>query len=511
MTVSSRSAQRVPARGAWVARLFPWRGNTSRPGTAARPDHGLWTVDRVVRALTAACDDANREIPAVHTLVVGADTVRLHLSTPDEQPPAGWSCQQEGRVWQAALREIQLARVSEALTDPFPRLVSLGSSRQGFVLLNLARAGGIIALEGDSRQARTLADDWIRELTTNPWAQDVQVVRVGFRTPRDEPGILEFGALRDAASTLAGLEGAVLVLAGSPNGRDLETLHHAAEEQTGRWTAVVVGRVPQPRWRLLLDADGMVETGFLTDPVARRPDHPLAAPDPDDPEPDSDPDPVPAAAAAGGFGSAGTGRGGERRLTWRAGVAGAGAAAVVAAVVVLLTTGHIGSSGSTPVARGSALPHVTATGPSSAPTTSPPAAPTTAAATTAAPVGNPPPPPGPALRNPATGKCLSAGVGTDGTPLRLAGCNGDANQAWQVMPNGTIQSQGLCMDAAWGATTPGTVVQVARCSGNPAQLFSIRGTTVYSQQANLCVGVANGGAAIHLAACSGATSTFKRP
>jgi hypothetical protein len=113
--------------------------------------------------------------------------------------------------------------------------------------------------------------------------------------------------------------------------------------------------------------------------------------------------------------------------------------------------------------------------------------------------------------NPATGKCLSSGAGTDGTPLALAACGGAPDQKWTVAPDGTIRSKGLCMDAAWGGTAPGTVIQVANCSGNPAQQFSLRGTTVYSKQAGRCLGVVGSGTGIRLAACGKApTVTFRR-
>ena len=507
MTLSSRSAERAAPHRSWLVRLRPWRGGAPGPGPAPRADHGLWTVDRVMRALATACDDEKREVPAIQAVVVGADTVRLHLGTPDERPPADWTCEHDGRLWHAPLRRLQSARMSDALPESCPQLVSLGGSREGFVLLNLAGAGGIIGLEGDTRQTRSLVQDWTRELTTSPWSRDVRVVRIGFRNGTEPGDTIEAKSLGDAATILSGIDGAVLVLAAPPNGRDREFLHGLAEHPGGRWTVVILGRVEQPRWRLVLDAEGVVDTGFLAGPVARRLDHPLAAPGFEDPGPDPDPDPGPVSAAA----IAPPGRGGFNRGA-AIGIAVA-AAAVVAAVAVVLTTTHGGSSAGTPVAGASVGPRPTATAPASPPPTGQAAVPAgsaqaSAPATASAPVaaaGS-----GASLKNPATGECLSAGPDTDGTPLVLAGCDGAPNQAWQVAANGTIQSQGLCMDAAWGATAPGTVVQVARCSGNPAQQFSVRDGTVYSKQAELCLGQVNGGAAIHLSPCTGPASAFKQ-
>ncbi|MFJ7905034.1 ricin-type beta-trefoil lectin domain protein [Streptomyces sp. NPDC096198] len=512
MTLPSRSTERSSPRRSWLVRLRPGRGSGARPGSP-RADHGLWTVDRVVRALTTACHEETREVPAVHAVVVGAETVRLYLSTPDERPPADWVCEQDGRVWHAPLRRLQSVAVSDTLPDPYPQLVSLGGSHEGFVLLNLARAGGIIALEGDARQARLLAQDWTRELTSSPWSREVKVARIGFKTgPAGPDDIIEAKSLGHAASTLAGIDGAVLILAGPPDGRAREFLHRVAEDPSGRWTVVVLGRMEQPRWRLVLDAEGMVDTGFLAEPVSRRLDQVSALPGPE--ESDADSGPAPAAVprprpSAPARPATPAGPGDGRRFSRRTTMAAAAAAVAVVVVAVVLTTTHRGSSPAAPVARATTEAGTAATAPGSAPTTAGAGGSGTPAP--GAPSGGPvAPPAGSSLVNPAANKCLSAGPGTDGTPLSLAACDGDANQSWQAV-NGTLQSQGLCMDAAWGATTPGTVVQVARCSGNPAQLFSVRGGTVYSQQAKLCIGEANGGTAVRLAPCTGPASVFKRP
>ncbi|RAG85931.1 hypothetical protein DN069_09140 [Streptacidiphilus pinicola] len=452
----------------------------------------------MVRALATSCDAEHREVPAVHAVVIGTDRVRLYLSTADEQPPPDWESEQDGRIWHAPLRGLQSARVSDALPDAFPQLVSLGVSREGFVLLNLGRAGGIIALEGDARQVRLLAQDWTRELTSSPWSREVRLVRIGFKSsPADPEETVEARSLGDATSTLAGYDSAVLLLATPPGGRDREVLHRAAADPAGRWTVVVVGRMEQPRWRLVLGPDGMVDTGFLVHPVSRRLDLPLDAPELVFPDDDSDSDPDPDLAA-----NPTSTAGGRGRLPRRGALLASSAAVVVAAVVAVLAATQLGSAPTTPVARASAAPGTTASHPAVPPVTQP-------TATSTGPAAPPPRPAGTLLKNPATGECLSAGAGTDGTPLALTACNGNANQRWQVASNGTIQSQGLCMDAAWGATTPGTMVQVARCSGNPAQLFSLRQGRIYSHQAGLCTAEVNGGTAIHLAPCTGPSTGFQ--
>lgn len=143
----------------------------------------------------------------------------------------------------------------------------------------------------------------------------------------------------------------------------------------------------------------------------------------------------------------------------------------------------------------------TGTASSSQSKTSPPKVPNTPPASTAT----------AALVNPGTGKCLSGSAGSDGTPLILWACNGDVNQKWDIASDGTIRTKGLCMDAAWGGTTASTVVQIANCSGNPAQQFSLSGDTIYSTQASMCVGEVNGGTGIRLFPCDGGGSeVFRR-
>lgn len=460
-----------------------------------------------MRVLATACDRENRSVPVAHVVVVGPDTVWLRLKTPDERPPAGWTADHGGRTWHAQLRMLQSASVAESLTDPYPQLVSLGDTSTGFALLNLSQVGGIISLEGDARQARALAEAWTRELTTSPWSQGVQVVRVGFK-----PGTAErFGsaesptqALTDGDAALDEESGGVALLVGLHGGRDRERerISKLADDPDGRWSVVVVGRVDHPRWRFTIDANGVVDTGLLDEPVARRL-HP-SSDVPAHEEPDADPVVRPTGGAAP------ESRRGEGPFTRRwVIVATAVAVCLVATGLVLTLKGSSSSSASVGKASGThGAPQDAAT---SKPTESTPpanAAPASGGTTNGGNGGT-----AIALVNPGTGKCLSGSKASDGTPLILSACDGSANQKWDAS-NGTVRTKGLCMDAAWGAVTPGTVVQLANCSGNPAQRFSFRGdaSIIYSEQAKLCAGTVNGGTAIQLLPCghNKAEVVFKR-
>jgi Ricin-type beta-trefoil lectin domain len=480
--VTAPSADRAPQRGNWFARWFarlPWPGKAKpRSEPPPRADHGLWTVDRAVRVLTTSCDREQRGAPVAHAVVVRADTVAFHLGTPDEPAPAGWTTTNDGRTWQAQLRWLQGANVAEALPDPYPQLVSLGAGGEGFVLLNLSQAGGVIGLEGDARQARALARDWARDLATSPWSRDVQVVRVGFRDdPAGPAAATDVATFRDAEAALAGEAGGVLILAGMPGGRDRERVHALAEDPAGRWSVVVVGRVDNPRWRFTVDAAGLVDTGLFSGPVAHRPD-------------------MAGSVAARTAPAVPTGEPAGTPQTRPLYTRPRFIAATVALALLLgtgLTLALVDFSPPRTPAADSAVNQTTSEDPV------PPAQ--------GAPGGSE----RRQLVNPATGKCLTAVAGSDGTPLTLQPCTNAPNQRWVVTEDGTIRTKGLCMDSAWGATTPGTVVQIANCSGNPAQQFSRRGDTLYARQANLCATAVDGGAGIQLQACGNSEAQiFKR-
>lgn len=165
-----------------------------------------------------------------------------------------------------------------------------------------------------------------------------------------------------------------------------------------------------------------------------------------------------------------------------------------------------GSPSPQPTATGAASPSSGATAGSPTPGAAPPAAaPTTAAPTRA--TSNPPPqqttppaaPPAPdrpsnarQLVGKETGLCVSAGTATDGIRLTLQRCVEDKSQWWELRNDGTIRANGLCMDVAWGAREDGAAVQVAYCSGNPAQRWQRwegRSGTFINPQSGKCLDV----------------------
>ncbi|GKQ38919.1 ricin-type beta-trefoil lectin domain protein [Streptomyces sp. A012304] len=130
-----------------------------------------------------------------------------------------------------------------------------------------------------------------------------------------------------------------------------------------------------------------------------------------------------------------------------------------------------------------------------------------------APKASPKPVPGVLIIGQASDRCVDVtdsqdGKGRDGTPLQIYDCAGSANQKWDFRGDGTVRSLGMCMDVAWGSREDGAVIQLARCSGNPAQQFVLSGAgDLVNPQADKCVDVKDNGtgngAKLQLWTCSG--------
>ena len=69
------------------------------------------------------------------------------------------------------------------------------------------------------------------------------------------------------------------------------------------------------------------------------------------------------------------------------------------------------------------------------------------------------------------GLCLSnsGGLNTEGNPMRVAGCAGSPGQEWSPYSDGTLRTEGGCLDVVSAGTTSGTYVDWYPCNGTPAQ------------------------------------------
>ncbi|WP_070018231.1 RICIN domain-containing protein [Streptomyces nanshensis] len=103
---------------------------------------------------------------------------------------------------------------------------------------------------------------------------------------------------------------------------------------------------------------------------------------------------------------------------------------------------------------------------------------------------------------------VPGGEGRDGKPLEIRTCSDADSMRWTFADDGTVRAYGLCMDVANGSTENGAVIQLAYCSGNPAQQFRLsEGSDLVNPQADKCVAVRDGdvqsGTPLQLWECSG--------
>ncbi|MEV4388380.1 ricin-type beta-trefoil lectin domain protein [Micromonospora sp. NPDC049580] len=97
---------------------------------------------------------------------------------------------------------------------------------------------------------------------------------------------------------------------------------------------------------------------------------------------------------------------------------------------------------------------------------------------------------------------------SDGQRLIVWNCTDGTNQRWEFV-GGTLRTQNnKCMDVAWGSTADGAAIQIATCSGNPAQQFVLSGAgDLVNPQANKCVDIKdwdpNNDAVLQLWTCNG--------
>ncbi len=161
-------------------------------------------LDRALRSLAAACQDAGQALPPVFAAVVGDDQVELLLAPAAPHAPSPWQVLDAGRRWQFDLDDSDHA--IDALA-PFPGLVSLGrDDRDRDVLVDLEAAGGPIAVVGDPTVAHEVVTAIAAELATNLWSDHLRVT--GADLP-PELTVLEgrYRRVPDVGTVLPDLEG----------------------------------------------------------------------------------------------------------------------------------------------------------------------------------------------------------------------------------------------------------------------------------------------------------------
>ncbi|MEU4364747.1 discoidin domain-containing protein [Promicromonospora sp. NPDC023987] len=240
-------------------RQEPFDDSLLRTDTSA-----AWTVDRSLRVLMAACERDELELPGITGVFIEGSSLRLRLTNPAAPAPEPWAVSEDGQSWAAPLARLQSGTASDGSTARFARLVNVGMSETGRVLVDFASAHGVISLDGPTRARHEVLRRWLGELTGNPWSDDPRVVMVGNGLPQPEQ-VEHLAGIEQVTPELEVGEGGVLVLSQAPSAaqQDMLAARFASPEFT--WVVIVLGSAPSARWRFTAGDDGWLRSGFLPD------------------------------------------------------------------------------------------------------------------------------------------------------------------------------------------------------------------------------------------------------
>lgn len=208
-------------------------------------------------ALAVACARESVVPPVIIAVTMGETSVVLRLAAPHADPPTPWTALPDARRWMRADGAEIAASEAAGLRSIGPGgLVAVGLSGRPGTLVDLSRARGIIALEGDRAARAEVAHRWIDEYTRAPWSKDRTVGLVGLRQLSTE-GTVDL-TVRDVVAAIASGSAGLALLAEFPPGEDGADLRRALESLACRWTVVTLGGTGPARWTFTAATDGTV-------------------------------------------------------------------------------------------------------------------------------------------------------------------------------------------------------------------------------------------------------------
>jgi hypothetical protein len=240
-------------------RAEPFDDSLLRTDTSAS-----WMVDRALRVLLAACERDGLEVPGITGVFIEGGAMRLRLAEPVSPAPEPFVANEDGQSWSAPLARLQAAPASEASTGRFSRLVTIGVAETGRVLVDFARARGVISLDGPTRARHEVLRRWLGELTGNPWSNDPRVVMVGNGLPQPEQ-VEHLTAIEQVIPELEIGAGGVLVLSQAPSVAQQDLLAARFSDPRFSWVVIVLGESTSAKWRITAAEDGWLRSGFLPD------------------------------------------------------------------------------------------------------------------------------------------------------------------------------------------------------------------------------------------------------
>lgn len=250
--------------GAGAAGVYAWRRRRAARAAVLPPApptvdrSAAWTIDSALKILVVACADEAIRFPGLYLVTVDDASIHVLLSTPSAAVPSGWSASSDGRTWSASLRYLQAQRVPEVSNEEFSRLVTLGGTDEGRILLNFQHANGPVSIEGAPGAVDDVLEGWLSEFASNPWSGSPDVVRLNARESAGTETLDEFLGRIDGTGT------GIAVLESPPSKAQGEAIRSLYARPGFRWIFLVKGAYPGASWTFAA-RDGVLTSGLVPD------------------------------------------------------------------------------------------------------------------------------------------------------------------------------------------------------------------------------------------------------
>ncbi|UPK72950.1 LysM peptidoglycan-binding domain-containing protein [Nocardioidaceae bacterium SCSIO 66511] len=216
-------------------------------------------ADRAMRSMGRRGAGAR---PSVARL--GAEHLSIRFDGVAGPPAKGWSPGADAYEWTTTADALPGDHVDGPSAAPQLACIGVDGSEQ--VLVNLAAAGGVVAVSGDRRVATEMARSIVVDLATHAWADVIEVIAVGFHEdllPLGGGRLRQFESLDDAIAHVRGsvqhrLSERVIVSAEEPSRTQTAALTGFATDQAKPVGVFCCGEVDRAGLRLSANADGVV-------------------------------------------------------------------------------------------------------------------------------------------------------------------------------------------------------------------------------------------------------------
>jgi DNA-binding SARP family transcriptional activator len=161
-------------------------------------------LDIAARALTQCLSETAKATASVNAVRVGPDGVEFLFDAPVLDGSGPFRIDGNGQSWtlESTVHEVRVGALAAGMPSPLPALVEIGELDGAQVLIDL-ESHGITSIVGDN--AQVLTEALVQQLSTNAWADHIEVVTVGVPAPSGLNRVRHFETLADVPSLVLGL------------------------------------------------------------------------------------------------------------------------------------------------------------------------------------------------------------------------------------------------------------------------------------------------------------------